>query len=69
MPISLSPRTTSPESISSRPLMIFKIVLFPEPLKPTIARVSPASTEKLMFSRITLSSKLLDIFLTSISIF
>ena len=43
----LEPRMISPSSGSTRPLMIFKIVVFPVPLSPIIATRSPRFTSKL----------------------
>ena len=48
-----------PESFSIKPQMSFSMVLFPEPLKPTIANISPDST----LNEISLITVLLSNFL------
>ena len=58
----------SPLSWFKSPHMIFKIVLFPEPEKPTTARVSPSSTLNEILSITRLSSNVFIKFLTSILI-
>ena len=68
--IAISPgdTTISPLSGFVKPQISFKIVLFPAPLNPTIARISPSSTLKETLSSISLFLNDFVKFLTSMLI-